>query len=70
MAVPIMSYGFVLWGIKNNDILEKLYLRFYRYILKVKNSSLDCTRHGELGDYSVDILLSVINFLIQYIVCY
>ena len=59
MVVPIMLYGFVVWGIRNNDILEKLHLRFHRYILKVKNSTPNCMLHGELGDYPVDILLNV-----------
>jgi len=57
MVVPIMLYGCEVWGTKNNDMLEKLHLRFYRYILKVKNSTPNCMLYGELGRYPVDIFI-------------
>ena len=59
MVVPTMLYGFVVWGIRTNDISEKVQLRFHRYIRKVKNSTPSCMLHGELGDYPVDILSNV-----------
>ena len=55
MVVPIITYGCETWGVKNNDIIEKLHLRFCRYILKVKNSTPKCMLYGELGRYPVDI---------------
>ena len=57
MVVPIMTYGCEVWGNKNNEILEKLQLRFYRYILKVKNGTPNCMLYGELGRYPIDIII-------------
>lgn len=37
---PIPSYGLEVWGYYNNKLLEKLQLKFCKYILSLKTSTL------------------------------
>jgi len=59
MVVPMILYGFVVWGVRKYDILEKLHLRFHKYIFRVKSNTSNCMLYGELGGYPVGILSNV-----------
>ena len=37
LVKSLLLYGAEIWGDENNDVLEKLQLRFYKYILGLKN---------------------------------
>lgn len=53
-VLPILLYGCEVWGHENVDVLENLQLKFYRYILHLKNSTPICMLRGKLGRISID----------------
>ena len=55
MIVPVLTFGCEAWGYGNNEILEKVQLRFCKDILKCKTTTNTCMVHGELGVFPVDI---------------
>ena len=38
LVTPILLYGSGIWAYENNDIIEKLHLRYCKYILSVKKA--------------------------------
>ncbi len=59
MIVPVLLYGSEAWGYGSNDVLEKVHLRFCKYILKCKTATPTCFVYGELGRFPIDILCKV-----------
>jgi hypothetical protein len=59
MITPVLLYGCEAWGYSNNDILEKVHLRFCKYLLKCKTSTPTCLVYGELGRFPMDIICKV-----------
>ena len=58
MIKPILLYGREVWGFSNNDILEKIHLKFCKILLNLKTSTPSYMVYGELGRYPVrDLLL-------------
>jgi hypothetical protein len=51
MFAPIVLYGAEVLGFENVNLVEVLYLQFYKLILKVKISTPNCLVYGELGRY-------------------
>ena len=61
---PILLYGSEIWGFGNLDILERVQLKFYKYIFNLKRSTPTYMIYGELGitPLSVDIQNKTISF--------
>ena len=61
---PVLLYGCEIWGYGNLDILERVQLRFYKYIFNLKNSTPSAMIYGELGvmPVAVDIQTRMISF--------
>ena len=55
MVKPILLYGCEIWGFGNNDVLEKVHLKFCRMILNLKTSTPNNMIYGELGRYPIEI---------------
>jgi hypothetical protein len=53
-------------GSGNNDILEKVHLKFCKIILHLKATTPNCMKYGELGRYPLDIITSYIVKLMQF----
>lgn len=49
LVKPILLYGCECWGYGNNNILEKVQLKFLKYVLSVKSSTPNCIVYGETG---------------------
>ena len=49
IVVPIITYGCEIWGSENIDIIEKLQLRFLKYILNVNKFTCSNMVYGEFG---------------------
>ena len=49
MVKPILLYGCEIWGFGNNDVLEKVHLKFCKMILNHKTSTPNYMIYGELG---------------------
>ena len=54
-VLPVLTYGCELWGFAISDIVKKLQLKFYKLVLKLKQSTPSYMVFGETGTYPVDI---------------
>ena len=52
---PVLLYGCEIWGYGNNDIIEKVHLKFCKHLLHLKPSTPDFMVYGELGRYPLEI---------------
>ena len=61
---PILLYGCEVWGYGNIDIIERVQLKFFKYIFNLKKSTPSYMIYGELGimPLSVDIQTRFISF--------
>ena len=49
MVLPILLYGAELWGFEERETIEKVHLKFCKYILGVSSKTPNCAVLGELG---------------------
>lgn len=61
---PILLYGSEIWGFGNVDILERVQLKFYKYIFNMKKSTPSYMIYGELG--VVPLSINMKNRVIAY----
>lgn len=61
---PILLYGSEIWGYSNNDVLERIQLKFCKFLLKLKNSTPNYMIYGELGIFplEIDIKMRILSF--------
>ena len=52
---PIFLYGAELWGYGNCDSLERIYLRFLKYLFNLKRSIPSYMIYGELGIMPISV---------------
>ena len=57
MVVPILLYGAEIYGYEKSDIIESLFLQFYKIIMCFKKCTPNAILYGELGRYPADILI-------------
>jgi hypothetical protein len=64
MVKPILLYICEVCGFSNNDIIEKVHLKFCKLLLHLKSSTPSYMIYGELGRYSleIDIKSRIISF--------
>ncbi len=55
LVVPVINYGCQIWGFREEKKLERIPLKFYKFLLGVKQSTPDCFIYGELGQYPLFI---------------
>ena len=51
---PVLLYGCEIWGYGNNNIIEKVHLKFCKLLLHLKPSTPDFMVYGELGRFPLD----------------
>lgn len=61
---PILLYGCEIWGIRHIDILERIQLKFYKFIFNLKKYMSSYMIYGELGasPLYIDIHMRIISF--------
>ena len=71
LVTPILLYGAEIWGGGNNDIIEKLHLKFCRILLHVNNSTPRCMINGDLGRYPLQVYIDqrMMNYWARIIQC-
>ena len=55
LVKPVVLYGAEVWGSEKCDILERLQLRFFKYVLSVNKFTSSMMVYGELGATPLDI---------------
>jgi hypothetical protein len=58
---PILLYGCEIWSFSNLDIIERVHLKFCKFLLHLKKSTPNFMMYGELGACP----MSVLNLLIR-----
>jgi hypothetical protein len=46
---PILLYCYELWRLSNCDIIERVYLKYCKFLLNLKSSTPNCMIYGDLG---------------------
>ena len=61
---PILLYGAEVWGIGKLDMIERIHLKFLKYLFNLKKSTPTYMIYGELGivPITVEIQSRVLNF--------
>ena len=57
MVLPVLLYGCEIWGFETIDCMNKLQLKFYKYILRLRQSTPSMMIYSELGKFP--ILISI-----------
>ena len=66
MVIPVLLYGSELWGYENTADLERLHLKFCKYILGIKSSTPNIMVYGELGVHPLLGVIKVPTVVIWY----
>ena len=53
LIAPILTYGCEVWGHENSDMAKKLQLKFYKLLLRLRQSTPSCMVFGETGKFPV-----------------
>ena len=56
MIAPILLYGSEIWGIYTCKNVDKLQIRFYKYVLGVKKQTPNLAVYAELGNFPLSVL--------------
>ena len=56
-VLPILLYGCEIWGYENLNILEKLQLKFLKYLFCLNKRTMSHLIYGETGIYPVSVLV-------------
>ncbi|XP_071104288.1 uncharacterized protein [Haliotis cracherodii] len=59
LVQPVLLYGSEVWGFENTVVIERVHLKFCKYILKLKQSTPDYMVYGELGRYPLSIFIKI-----------
>ncbi|MCW4343991.1 MAG: reverse transcriptase family protein [Candidatus Thiodiazotropha endolucinida] len=52
---PILLYGAEIWGFGNCDVIERVHLKYLKYIFKLKKSTPSHMIYGELGIFPLTL---------------
>ena len=62
--MPILTYGFEIFGFENLDLLEKIHTDFLKKITKCRRSTPSYILYAELGRFRINIIIksSIIGY--------
>ena len=55
---PVLLYGCEIWGYENLDIIERVHLKFLKYILCMKSSTPSYMVYGESGPFPLSLTIN------------
>ena len=55
--LPILTYGCEIWGFEMSDIVQRLQLKFYKLVLKLRQSTPSFMVFGETGKFPVSVII-------------
>ena len=65
IVVPVLLYGCDIWGFESLDIIERIHLKFLKYIFSLISSTLTYMVYEETGRfflYKNDMLFDQVTF--------
>jgi hypothetical protein len=70
LVQPVCLYGSEIWGAGKYDCIEKIHLKFLKYVLKVKSSTPTNMIYGETGRFPLNITVEcrMVNFWLKILV--
>ena len=57
LILPILLYGCEVWVYENVLILDRLYLKYLKYVLGLKQSTPSCMIYGETGRFPLSVYI-------------
>ena len=54
---PIMNYGCDVWGHGMTEMASKVQSKFYKLVLRLRQSTPTLMVHGEVGKYPIEVLV-------------
>ena len=70
---PILLYGCEIWGFSNLDIIERVHLKFCKFLLHLKKSTPNFMMYGELGACTMSVYMyiqtRIVNFWSKLVNC-
>ena len=57
VVMPVLLYGCEIWGYENVDIIERVHLKFLKYILCMKSSTPSYMVYGEPGRFPLSVTI-------------
>ena len=69
MVIPTLIYGAEIWGFGNLLSLERIQLKFAKYLLKLKRNTANKMIYGETGLYPIEFYINmrIISFWVKLI---
>ena len=69
MVKPVLLYGYEIWGYGNNQIIERVQLKFCKLLLHMKTPTHSFMIYGELGRYllEIDIQIRMISYWAKFV---
>ena len=55
--VPILTFGWEIWGYENTEMIERVHIEFLRKITRVRKIIFKYMIYGELGRFLLDIII-------------
>ena len=69
-VIPVLLYGCELWGFQTLYLIEKLQLKFYKFLFKLRPSTPSQMIYGETGKFPVSIVIKTRLLMYWYkLVC-
>ena len=64
--LPILTYGCEIWGFQKYDIIQKLQMKFYKMVLKLRQSTPSFMILGEIGKYPVSVTIKTRMLMVWF----
>jgi hypothetical protein len=68
-VVPVLLYGCEVWGFQDLSLCDKLQLRFFKILLRLKSNTSSCMVYGELGEFPVSLEVKTRLLCFWYRLC-
>lgn len=64
IVVPVLLYGCEIWGYENIEVIERVHLKFLKYVFNLKSSTPSYMVYGETGRFP--LCINVYTRMISY----
>ena len=57
IVIPVLLYGCEIWGYENLELIERIHLKFHKFILGLKSSTPLYMVYGETGRFPLYVII-------------